>query len=69
VLLYPDPVKDILNVVCNLEYSARIYNLQGDLMFSCKNKPRLDLSDLKPGIYLLEIETGNNLYRNKLVKE
>ena len=68
-LFYPNPVKNILNITCDREFSARIYNLQGDLLLTSKNKTRLDLSVMKSGIYILEIETGNIVFRNKLVKE
>jgi bacillolysin len=69
IVFYPNPVSDILTVDCVKDFSVRIFNLQGELLGSYKNKHKLDLSAMKNGIYILEIETDTDLYRHKLIKK
>jgi PKD repeat protein len=69
LLYYPNPVSDFLTIGFNDDFSVRIYNLQGELLLTRENEPKLDLSSMNPGIYIMELETKNELSRHKLMKE
>ena len=69
ILLFPNPVIDILTIGCDRDFSFRIYDLQAQLLLEGENKPQLDLSKIKPGAYIIEVETKAGLYRYKLLKQ
>ncbi|HLF63824.1 MAG TPA: T9SS type A sorting domain-containing protein [Saprospiraceae bacterium] len=63
VNVYPNPVKDILNIPSNAE-SIRIFNIHGILMQSFQvSNTSIDLSDFAPGIYVLQLidQDGNSV--------
>ncbi len=68
-MFYPNPVDDILNIRYDKDFSVRIFNLQGDFLLSGENQKRMDLSELKSGIYILQFETEEGIYRHKVVKQ
>jgi hypothetical protein len=50
--------------------SIRIYNLQGSLLKQQNNDIKeIDLSMLKKGFYLVELETANGKSAHKIIKE
>jgi hypothetical protein len=69
--IYPNPASDFVTINSNDESirSVRIVNISGQTleMFNNLNQTQiqLDLSAMKPGIYMVAI---NNLYRKKIVK-
>lgn len=75
--LFPNPVRDVLNIsVDGSEYlkSVSIYNFSNILikkeLASSKHKlEKIDLSDLKKGLYIVEIETDKGIKREKIIKE
>jgi PKD repeat protein len=68
-LFYPNPVIDMLTIVYDKNFSVKIYNLQGELLLTGENKPQLDLSIMKPGIYIMELETETGITKHKLLKQ
>ena len=68
IMFYPNPVDDILNIRYDKDFSVRIFNLQGDLLLAGENQKRMDLSELKSGIYILQFETEEGIFRHKVVK-
>ncbi|MCF8302857.1 MAG: T9SS type A sorting domain-containing protein [Bacteroidales bacterium] len=74
--IYPNPVEKRLRIEFqdDKEVNGRlyIYDFTGKIVYSSVlNKERfqyVNTSLLKQGIYLLEINTGSTLYRNKLIK-
>lgn len=69
VLIYPNPVSDKLNLICEDDFSVKLYDLNGRTVYSGSNDRLVDMSDIKPGIYVLEISTGNKLHKHKIVRE
>jgi bacillolysin len=69
VLFYPNPVSNLLNIECDKDFIVRIYSLQGELIVSGKNNHQLDVTDIKPGVYLMEMETETGIIKHKLVKQ
>lgn len=65
--IYPNPVKDILNIVDVKDiYSIKIFDVQGRLMYNEKGKSQLDVSKLSKGLYILVLETKDS--KNQEIK-
>jgi PKD repeat protein len=77
--VYPLPAGDILNLefesAGSFETAVRIYNVAGQFIYekdegivSGTNHLSLDISGLKPGMYLMTIETPQGILRQKINK-
>lgn len=71
VILYPNPVKNVLNVK-NISVKAKykIYNAAGQILASgliVNNK--IDVSRLINGLYVIDIEDANIIVQKKFIKE
>jgi len=71
--LFPNPVKDILNIkLVNSNFAeASIINVEGKNISTEKingTNPQLDLSGLTPGIYFLRIKSSDQTIVNRFVK-
>ncbi|MCK7533330.1 MAG: T9SS type A sorting domain-containing protein [Marinilabiliales bacterium] len=69
ILIYPNPVSDNLNVICETFFTVRLYDLNGRLVYSGTNDRVIDMAAMGPGVYLLEITTGEKVYKHKIVRE
>lgn len=69
ISFYPNPVKDVLTITGPDNAKVVIYNLEGRVLKSLADETLIDVSDLKPGLYILEIVTGKDSHRFKLLKE
>ncbi len=72
LMLYPNPVNDML-VIKSPEAITRVsvFNIQGSEVLSRVANNRtveLSLSNLKAGIYFVKVQSGNNVYVNKINK-
>lgn len=70
VALYPNPVRDILNIELENEIkSIEIYNLQGQKVVS-SNQKQVSVAELASGIYMIRIEDENNgVTTKRIVKQ
>lgn len=73
ISIYPNPVKDILNIRCSdmsLQYIS-IFDLQGRILVKDDDleNNQLDLSSLPLGIYFIQIKTDHGVSKKKLVRE
>ena len=68
VALYPNPVRDVLNIETNLDIqSVEIYNIQGQKVLS-SNQKQINVSDLAAGMYMVRIQDAeNNIATKKIV--
>ncbi|MFT6333774.1 MAG: hypothetical protein ACI86M_001045 [Saprospiraceae bacterium] len=57
--IYPNPVIDIINIDISreLNYTAKLYDLRGQLIISTTNQNKIPIQFLPQGIYLLEIKS------------
>lgn len=79
--MYPNPVKDKLTIEIWLktegEIKTSIYDITGNLImnksivvgYSGENKIAIDLSGLRPGIYILKTEKGKDAVSLRLRKQ
>ncbi len=73
--IYPNPVKDILNVSCSNGISCiQIFNIYGQKIYqelpdNGNDKVEIDTSEFKTGVYVVSITTTyGNLISNKIIK-
>ncbi len=66
---YPNPVHDILNINCDYNFSVKVSDLNGSILLIDKNNKQIDISGIKPGLYVIEITTENGLLRQKMIKK
>jgi hypothetical protein len=60
IMLYPNPVVDILNIDGTSEIkSIEIYNIQGQKVMS-SNQKQINVADLASGMYMLCIQDNDN---------
>ena len=69
--VFPIPAKDELNVTADVEISElRIIDLSGKTVMNKNNlntqKATINLEGVSSGIYILEVQNGDNLYRQKI---
>ena len=71
--LFPNPADDFINLVSARLGKAhiRIFNSSGITIkeFDDSNFNRLYIGDLKKGLYLIELNSGNNVQTGKFIKE
>jgi len=69
--LFPNPSTGIINIKgLNHPAEVRIMSIQGQDLKTVSNvEGRIDLSDLKPGLYVLKLKSGNKEIIRKIVIE
>lgn len=65
---YPNPVDHNLHINLDEEFKAKIFSINGVLLMSAKNKKSIDISNLKKGIYILQIQIDDKIYSSKILK-
>ena len=74
ISLYPNPVKDELNIELNgqADLGITIFDLSGKIVLNNQNnrqgQVRIDLSKLMPGAYVMQILGSSGLHTDKLIK-
>jgi len=71
VLIYPNPVSDVLNVssLSTTIKSIEIFNQLGQLVLGNSNQESIDISRLSQGVYFCKIKGENgNFGRKRIVK-
>lgn len=67
ISLYPNPVKDMLNV--EGEYaSMEIYNTSGKLIMTANGENRIDVTNLSTGVYIIKAYNNSKVGTYKIVK-
>jgi len=71
VSVYPNPAKDILNIVNTEPATLKLYDVSGRLVKQQQAPGRMvqqiNISDLRNGLYLLRIENANRIISKKVV--
>lgn len=68
----PNPAKDVINFTTDSkDFSIQIYDMLGNKVVSqrMKDQNQLDISSLTPGMYMVEIKTGDQYIKKKLIKK
>ena len=68
--IYPNPFGEAINITGPSDsFTIRIFSLEGIMVAFSQKAKQLNLSHLKPGIYLMELQTEKSSFRQKLVKQ
>ena len=63
--IYPNPVKDVLNIEGNYT-SVDVLDILGNLVLSSKATKNINVSSLADGVYMLNIKTENGIASKKI---
>ena len=69
IIVYPNPVKDIITIDTRLNIEIELYNMTGMLMLKEENINRIDMNNYPSGIYNMIITHDNKRFINKIVKQ
>jgi len=69
VLIYPNPVRDMLNIICKDDFAVRLMDLDGRTIYTGSNNRQIDMTAIKSGMYILEIKTGGKISKHKIIRE
>lgn len=72
--IYPNPARDGFNVNLKMLWNkVELYDISGkkviDKNYAEINDDLVDISNLKPGVYLVMVYSENKVYQNKLIKQ
>lgn len=68
-IIYPNPVTSQLNIKTNEGIDEiTVYNMHGQLMLSTTRK-RINLENLKPGVYQVRIKSETGIMNKKIIKK
>ncbi|MGE4514092.1 MAG: S8/S53 family peptidase, partial [Chryseobacterium sp.] len=68
--IFPNPVKNILNVASESEVlSLEVYDNLGRLITKVNHQKSLKVEDFTKGVYYLKIQTKDKVYYEKFIKE
>lgn len=72
IKIYPNPAHNELNISLNEDmrpYEIEIYNVLGELKIKSTNTLPIDVVDLPPGIYIVNVEMKGKQFQSKFIKE
>gem|GEM_PF-4101466 len=71
VKVYPNPIKDIMNVISPEVGDITIYNMLGELIFSASNTKEIvsEPVALSSGIYIVKVVTKGKVFTEKVIVE
>ncbi|MFC3161514.1 S8/S53 family peptidase [Chryseobacterium arachidis] len=70
VAIFPNPVKNILNIATDLEVlSLEVYDNLGRLITKVNHQKSVKVEDFAKGVYYLKIQTMDKIYYEKFIKE
>ncbi len=70
IQLYPNPATDQLIITTTgfRPETGALYNINGQKISEAKFTPQIDIHSLLPGVYFMEISTGDKVGRKRFVK-
>ena len=68
ITFYPNPVSDLLNISYTKPITASVFDISGKLIIET-NEKKIDFSNLKSGIYFVEIQDDRKTKVVKIIKE
>ena len=72
LILYPNPMKDLLHVICDNMQQHDIFSIDGKLIRSSQtnsDEDIIDFSGLESGIYILRITSDKGVVTRRIIKE
>jgi hypothetical protein len=67
--IFPNPVKDQLNIIYEGYYNIKLVNVIGEVLINKKanTQTSVDVSDFTPGLYLLRIEKSGQVISRSII--
>ncbi len=71
ISIYPNPVSGNLHIELESESMIRILNLNGSVLYQQDHvlNKTIDMSGFTPGVYIVQIESGDRVTKHKLIVE
>lgn len=75
IAIYPNPASSVLNIVLpdnSSDYEVSVYNIPGEIIYNSAAEPgitSLDISGFRQGLYIAEIKSAKQIFRQKFLKE
>ncbi len=70
IQIYPNPVKDVLNIRSNLEVKKlTVRDITGKVVLSEEVQQNINMAHLSKGVYLLQVQTAEGLIEKKVMKD
>jgi hypothetical protein len=70
ITIFPNPVKDILNIIGISDFGCEIFDIKGSLLMKQNNcSGSIDVCNLKPGMYQIKISSKDKVWTEKIIKE
>lgn len=73
ISIYPNPISEIFNVeVRDQKFNVSVFNALGELIYSStdnKNSCSISARNWSNGVYTVKVQTDNNTYLDKIVKQ
>lgn len=68
--IYPNPVKDVLNIRSNAEVKKlTVRDITGKVVLLSETQQNINMAHLSKGIYLLQVQTAEGLIEKKVMKD
>lgn len=70
--VYPNPASDQLHLQLaepNQPFTCRLYDLQGRLLLQQDNATNLNVASFQAGVYEVQVQSNNEVYTTKFVKQ
>jgi hypothetical protein len=70
--IFPNPANNWLHIkgiYNNSNAKIAIYNYEGKCMTKQDLQPKINISQLTPGIYIISVKTQNTIYNYKFIKQ
>jgi|GEM_PF-1334669 len=71
IQLYPNPAKNFVTIQGDFIQSAKIYNAAGQIVKQQNSfsNTSINIQDLSSGVYVVVLQTENNIYQSRLIKQ
>jgi hypothetical protein len=71
ISIFPNPANSEINIVLpsNDNTQIEITNAMGQLIIKDQNKNKIDISNLKNGLYFISVKHGQQTYTQNIIKQ
>ncbi len=69
IIIYPNPTTGILTIDSRLDLDVEVYDIVGHLIKKAEKTKRIDMSNLKPGIYNISLIYNKARFNKRVIKQ
>lgn len=67
-VVYPNPVKDVLNIAFEGDFKVQIFDMSGRLVLTSNNNRTINVNGIAAGSYIVKLTAGNKTYTDRFIK-